>query len=204
MATSLSHYAAGPCIVKWTPRDGSTGALGTTVVLGVNREAIPITITPNFLDVESDDWGGPDGVAADAQFMGATASISLSLTKILREGTTGVPDPLVEKMLDGLPFATPAHSDNSVYNGEDVGQHMIFGEFIRQGNYMGVLTLDSSGNARADNMSWVFNYAFVRGGGTQNAGTRYMSYDMEVEAWAGPEASANFSSNGVLYTKTFG
>ena len=198
---ALTHYAAGPCIVKWTPRNGA-GTLGTQVTLGINREAIMFTVTPRFADVESDDWGGPDGVAADMQFMGATANISLSLTKI--NTTAGIPDPMLEKILDGVAWGTPSHAQTGL---DDVGSHMIFGEFMRQDGYMGVLTLDATGNAPGpdgvnNNMLIQFPYAFARSGGAQNVGTRYMSYDIELEAVAGPSVSG-VSSDGILYTKAF-
>ena len=199
---ALIHYAAGPCIVKWTPRNGA-GVLGSQVTLGINREAIQFTVTPQFADVESDDWGGPEGVPADTQFMGATANISLSLSKI--DANTGIPDPMVEKLLDGVAWGDPSHTQAGL---DDVGAHMIFGEFLRQDGYTGVLELDATGNAAGpdgvnNNMKIVFPHCYARSGGAQNVGTRYMTYDIELEAWAGPGV-ANVSSDGVLYTKTFG
>jgi len=134
--------------------------------------------------------------------MGATANISLSLTKITT--TAGIPDPMIEKLLDGVAWGAPSHTQAGL---DDVGSHMLFGEFMRQDGYMGALELDSTGNAPGpdginNNMKIVFPYAFARSGGAQNVGTRYMSYDIELEAVAGPGASG-VSSNGILYTKTF-
>jgi hypothetical protein len=171
-------------------------------MLGINREAIQFSVTPRFADVESDDWGGPEGVPADSQFMGATANISLSLTKI--ESPSGAPTPMLEKMLDGVAWGDPSHTQAGL---DDVGSHMIFGEFMRQDGYLGLLEIDSTANASgpdglANNMKITFPNCYARSGGSQNVGTRYMSYDIELEAWAGAGVS-NVSSDGVLYTKTF-
>lgn len=201
---ALIHYAAGPAIVYWTPRDGAGTLLtGSRTILGINREAIQFSVTPRFADVESDDWGGPEGVPADSQFMGATASISLSLTKI--ESPDGAPTPMLEKMLDGVAWGAPSHAQAGL---DDVGSHMIFGEFMRQDGYLGQLEIDSTANASgpdglANNMKITFPNCYARSGGSQNVGTRYMSYDIELEAWSGAGGS-NVSSDGVLYTKTFG
>ena len=204
---AVTHYFAGPSLVSWQPRSGvSAGETpGASVVLGINREAIMIQVNPVFVDVHSDDWGGPEGAPSDAQYMGATASISLSLTKINRQeaGSVGAPDPMLDKILDGISWNAPSHTQAAY---DDVGVNLSYGEFVRQGGYMGSLTLSpitvatdtipNGPSARGDNMAINFPNVFARTGGAQNVGTRYMSFDVELEAWAG--------SSGTLYTKTFG
>jgi len=165
MASTAQHYFAGPVKVEWQPRNPADGSLQTAVELGINREAIPMIITPKFLDVPSDDWGGPDGVPSDAQFMGATAQIQLSLTKTVVANA--------DAMLDGLAYA-----------GKTAG---IFtepiGSFIRY-FWMGQLILNGNDISPAvTRKTVVFPRCFVRGGGVVGQGTRYASYDFQIEAW---------------------
>lgn len=165
MSTVAQHYFAGPVKVEWAPRDPSDGSLEPAVELGINREAIPMIITPKFLDVPSDDWGGPDGVPSDAQFMGATAQIQLSLTKTVVANA--------DAMLDGL-----------AYLGKTAGTFTEpIGAFIRT-YWMGQLILNGNVISPATGRKSVtFPRCFVRGGGVVGHGTRYASYDFQIEAW---------------------
>ena len=168
---AYKHYYNGPALVNWTPRNEADGALGTKVNLGVNRENIAISVFPIFGDVPCDDWGGTEANPADMQFLGGTAEIALSLTKVETQGS-GAPADQVDNIIEGY-----------LSNGKTVGQFTQFGEFIRQGNYMGVLELDSQTlNARADASLITFDYCFMRGGGAHGVGTRYASYEFVVEA----------------------
>lgn len=176
----IQHYYAGPAVVEVAVRNGVADTLSAYTQIGINRESIPIVIQPRFLDVPSDDWAGTDGAPADAQFMGAIATVQLSLTK--------VEVAWVDRLLDGLLFAT-----------NTAGTTVPFGSFIRQGNLMFALKLNSVALAgKTDEKVMTFPYCFVRGGGAVGQGTRYSSYDLTVEAWM------NSSTTRQLYTVAYG
>tara|TARA_R100000455_G_C6234482_1_gene95119 strand:+ start:75 stop:587 length:513 start_codon:yes stop_codon:yes gene_type:complete len=154
---AIQHFFAGPATVTITPRTPGTGALGSPINVGINREAIPIIVTPVMLDVPSDSFGGPDGVPSDVQHMGATASIQLSLTKFEKTA--------VDSLLDGYYFT-----------GQSPGVLPPFGSLARLSSYYFILTLTSTSRVTE------FDFCFVRNGGAYGQGTRYSSYDLQIEA----------------------
>jgi hypothetical protein len=191
---AIQHFFAGPATVKIKKRNPETGALDQDFTnIGINREAIPLIITPSVLDVPSDDWGGPEGVPADVQMIGAIANIQLSLTKfeILE----------LDKMIDGTTWTTaaddaPAAGEPYEYLIKDRGQMPLLGSFIRQNNFMFQLKLES------DYKEILFEYCFVRNGGAVAQGTRYSSYDLQVEAHMNHTTSSLITRN-TLYTSTY-
>ena len=162
---AIQHYYAGPAVVEVALRTPGSDSLGAYTQLGVNRESIPMVIQPKFLDVPSDDWAGTDGAPADSQFMGAVATIQLSLTK--------VEVALADRLIDGLMYST-----------NTAGSFPAFGSFIRLGGFMFGLRLNSQQTvAKSDEKMVTLPYCFVRGGGAVGQGTRYSSYDLTIEAW---------------------
>jgi len=137
----IQHFFAGPATVKIKKRNPETGALDADFTdIGINREAIPLIITPSVLDVPSDDWGGPEGVPADVQMLGAIANIQLSLTKF----DIGQ----LDRMIDGTTWTTvtddtPGAGEPYEYLVKDAGQMPLLGSFIRQNNFMFQLKLES-------------------------------------------------------------
>lgn len=175
---AIQHYYAGPAVVEVALRTPGSDTLGNYTQLGVNRESIPVVIQPKFLDVPSDDWAGADGAPSDAQFMGAIATIQLSLTKVELA--------LADRLIDGLMYAT-----------NTAGAYPAFGSFIRLGGFMFGLKLNSQQTAKADEKAITLPYCFVRGGGAVGQGTRYSSYDLTIEAWL------NNNLNRQLYSVTY-
>ena len=190
----IQHFFAGPATVKIKKRNPETGALDADFTdIGINREAIPLIITPSVLDVPSDDWGGPEGVPADVQLIGAIANIQLSLTKF----DIGQ----LDRMIDGTTWTTvtddtPGAGEPYEYLVKDAGQMPLLGSFIRQNNFMFQLKLES------DYKEILFEYCFVRNGGAVAQGTRYSSYDLQVEAHMNLTTSSNEFRN-TLYTSNY-
>ena len=190
----IQHFFAGPATVKIKKRNPESGALDADFTdIGINREAIPLIITPSVLDVPSDDWGGPEGVPADVQMLGAIANIQLSLTKF----DIGQ----LDRMIDGTTWTTSADDAPSAgepyeYLVKDAGQMPLLGSFIRQNNFMFQLKLES------DYKEILFEYCFVRNGGAVAQGTRYSSYDLQVEAHMNHTTSSLITRN-TLYTSTY-
>jgi hypothetical protein len=171
---AVAHYYAGPAAVTFTPRDTSTGLLvpAQAVVLGINRDAIPVITQPKFADVMSDDWGGENGVPSDSQYMGAIAVIQLSLIKFELAA--------IDRLMTGAAHYTGGWNT--------AGESFPFGYLIRAGGLMGQLTLNSANAAYTDTAKlnakvMNFPYAFVRNGGSVNQGTAAASYDLQFEAW---------------------
>lgn len=161
----LTHYYAGPATIKVATRSPGSDSLSAYSELGINREAIPVVVQPRFLDVPSDDWAGTDGAPADAQYMGAIATIQLSLTKFDKA--------ICDRLVDGY-----------LYTGSVAGTMLQFGSFMRQGGHMFALQLDSQLTAgKTDEKLVTYTYCFVRNGGAVGHGTRYSSYDLIIEAW---------------------
>lgn len=170
----LQHFFAGPAVVQIKKRNPETGVLDADyTTIGVNREAIPVIITPSVLDVPSDDFGGPEGVPADVQMLGAIANIQLSLTKFeIAE---------VDRLIDGTTWNTPADDVPAAgepyeYLTKDAGQMPLLGSFVRQNNFFFHMVLHS------DYKEMYFDQCFVRNGGAVAQGTRYSSYDLQIEA----------------------
>jgi hypothetical protein len=186
---SVAHYYAGPAAVTFTPRDTSSGLLvpGQAVVLGINRDAIPVITQPKFADVMSDDWGGENGVPSDSQYMGAIAVIQLSLIKFELAA--------IDRLMTGA-----SHYTSSTWN--TAGEGFPFGGLIRAGGLMGQLVLNSANAAYTDSTKtnakvMTFPYVFVRNGGSVNQGTAAASYDLQFEAWM------NASLTRQLYTVAY-
>ena len=165
---AVTHFFAGPALVNIQFAGGQ--ALQN---IGLNREAIPIQIQPQFLDVECDDFGGPDGVPSDVQMLGGIAQVQLSLTKFELAA--------IDKLLDGVSYE----------GGPGAGTFDEFGQFIRLGGKFFQLQLLS--NYRA----WLATHCFVRGGGVVGQGTRYSSYDMTIECHM--HGSATRALYGISY-----
>lgn len=185
---SVAHYYAGPAAVTFTPRDTSTGLLvpAQAVVLGINRDAIPVITQPKFADIMSDDWGGENGVPSDSQYMGAIAVVQLSLIKFNLS--------YIDRLMTGAAHYTGGWNT--------AGESFPFGYLIRAGGLMGQLTLNSANAAYTDTAKtnakvMTFPYAFVRNGGSVNQGTAAASYDLQFEAWL------NGSLTRQLYTATY-
>ena len=159
---AIEHFFAGPATVSVQTRTPGTGVLSTAFDLGINREAIPIIVTPSMLDVPSDDFGGPDGVPADVQYMGAIANIQLSLTKFDKAH--------VDSFLTGYTW-----DDGGANDTQTAGVLPPFGVFARQNYYFFSMTLTSAYVVRT------FEQCIVRNGGATGQGTRYSSYDLQVE-----------------------
>lgn len=159
---AIEHFFAGPATVSVQTRTPSTGILGTAFDLGINREAIPIIVTPSMLDVPSDDFGGPDGIPADVQYMGAIANIQLSLTKFDKA--------FVDSFLTGYTW-----DDGGADDVQTAGILPEFGAFARQNSYFFKMTLTSAYVVRT------FEQCIIRNGGATGQGTRYASYDLQVE-----------------------
>ena len=175
---AIQHFFAGPATVSVQTRTPATGAVSSSFDLGINREAIPIIVTPSMLDVPSDDFGGPDGIPADVQYMGAIANIQLSLTKFDKDH--------IDSFLTGFTF-----DDGGLNDTQTAGILPAFGSFARQNNYYFELTLTST------NVTRVFEQCFIRNGGATGQGTRYSSYDLQVEA------HIDSSSARELFTQTY-
>ena len=158
---AIEHFFAGPATVSVQTRTPGTGVLSTAFDLGINREAIPIIVTPSMLDVPSDDFGGPDGVPADVQYMGAIANIQLSLTKFDKTK--------VDSFLTGFTW------DGGASDVQTAGLLPAFGAFARQNYYFFSMTLTSA------NVIRTFEQCIIRNGGATGQGTRYASYDLQVE-----------------------
>lgn len=175
---AIQHYYPGPAVVEVALRTPGSDTLGAYTSVGVNREAIPIVIQPKFLDVPSDDWAGGDGAPSDAQFMGAIATVQLSMTKFERA--------LADRLLDGLMYST-----------NTAGAFPAFGSFIRLGGFMFGLRLNSQQTTKADEKMIELPYCFARSGGAVGQGTRYSSYDLTIECWL------NNNLNRQLYQVTY-
>jgi|TARA_R100000149_G_scaffold56881_1_gene25920 hypothetical protein len=191
---AIQHFFAGPATVEIKKRNPETGALDAAYTpIGINREAIPVIVTPSVLDVPTDEFGGPEGTPADVQLMGAIANIQLSLTKFEIDE--------LDRLIDGATWNTP--SDDTPGAGEpyeyltkDAGQMPLLGSFLRQNNFHFQLRLHS------DFKEMLFEYCFVRNGGAVAQGTRYSSYDLQVEAHMNLTTSSNAARN-TLYTLNY-
>lgn len=168
---AIEHFFGGPAVVKATLQTPGGGGYGSEFDLGVNREAIPIIATPQLLDVPCDDFGGTEGSPADVQYMGAIVTIQLSLTKYEKT--------VMEQFMLGF-----------AWTGATVGQIPPLGAFVRQNDYSFKLRLVSA------NIEREFYHCFVRNGGATGQGSRYASYDLQVEA------HMNSSSARQLFTTT--
>ena len=133
------------------------------VDLGYSRDGAQIRIQPQWDDIKSDCTGGERGVPLDRQFLGATARISLDLTKY----------ELAE--MQRLSTLYSARALNAP--AETAGGTQTMGTLQRQENQGGPLLL--SGVTHTID----FENAFVVDGMEWNVGTRASAYRISFEAW---------------------
>lgn len=143
--SGIEHQVAGPTKIYFNSQ-----------ALGYSRDGVRISFQPKWIDIASDDWGGASGAPADAQLVGAIATVQCELTKY---------DPVY------------CHALNSFYKTTDVAKLPVFGTLMRQGNYYGILRLDSTV------YKWTFDVAIVRQGQEVNRGTRFSTFVCGFECW---------------------
>lgn len=159
---AILHEFNGPCVVSYD-----------SVTLGINRESIPITLEPKFLDCEADDYGGPDGQPSDKQVMGVQARIKLQLSKYEQAN--------IPTLLTGVKEATAG----AITHG--------YGTFMRQGGNLSSLVL--AGPA----YTYTFPEAYPVGMNEFNEGTRYRVYNLEFECWFNlyDSGNATYGASGI-------
>lgn len=150
MTFSPVHFTTGPVVPSWN-----------AVQLGYCEDGVPVSIFPRVSEIFSDDMGGREGVPTDAQFLGATASIRLVLTKYVKDKCD---------LLSSMSQAALASNLNK-------GVMPVIGSFIRQDSLAAALLLPGV------NESISFATAFLRGNYEINSGTKYRRYVCEFEAW---------------------
>lgn len=149
MPFSPVHFTTGPVVPSWNAQQ-----------LGYCEDGVQVSVFPRYSDIFSDDMGGREGVPTDSQFLGATASIRLMLTKYQKE----ICDRLSSFTQASLPAGTK-------------GLLPVIGSFVRQDALYAALLLSGV------NESMNFPIAFMRGGYEINSGTKYRRYIVEFEAW---------------------
>lgn len=143
------HFTTGPVVPSWN-----------AVQIGYCEDGVQISLFPRFSDIFSDDMGGREGVPTDSQFLGATASIRLLLTKY------------VKSKCDSLSCFTQA-----ALSSDAKGLMPVLGSFVRQDGLSAALLLAGVN----ENIS--FATAFVRGNYEINSGTKARRYIVDFEAW---------------------
>lgn len=145
---AIQHEVAGPVIVTFD-----------SLQLGYTRDGARIRLEPKWGDVHSDDYGGAGGAPADAQILGAVATVTCELTKYdiaeLHKLTAFGEDPA-----SATAFTLPA-----------------YGTLVRQDSKTQVLLLDGV------NEDWTFSTAFVRQAMEVNKGTRFSTFMVGFECW---------------------
>jgi hypothetical protein len=126
------------------------------VQLGYSRDGATVRIDPRWIDIPSDDYGGPSGAPSDAQIVGAIATVSVDLTKY--DGAE------IRKLTSFQPGGT-------------AGTLPAFGTLVRQETKYATLLLDGS------NEDWTFDQAFLRQAHEFNTGTRFSTYMLGWECW---------------------
>ncbi len=142
---AIQHIVAGPVIVTYN-----------SVQLGYSRDGAQIRIEPRWIDIPSDDYGGASGAPADAQLVGAIATINCDLTKY---------------------EASAVRALSAFVAGGTAGTLPAFGTLMRQGNQYATLLLDGV------NEDVTFTVAFPRQPQEVNKGTRFSTYMLGFEAW---------------------
>jgi len=142
---AIAHIVAGPVLVKYNE-----------ATIGYSRDGVTIRIEPRWLDVHSDDFGGASGAPADAQIMGAIATIQADLTKY---------DNAEALKLTSFEKAGAA------------GVLPQLGTLIRQESEFATLLLDGK------NQDFTFDVAFMRQAQEVNKGTRFSTLVIGWEAW---------------------
>lgn len=143
------HFTTGPIVPSWNAKQ-----------LGYCEDGVQVSVFPKFGDIFSDDMGGREGVPTDSQFLGATASIRLLLTKYQKA------------YCDSL----SGFSQAALTSGAK-GLMPVLGSFVRQDGLSATLLLAGV------NESISFATAFLRGNYEINSGTRYRRYICDFEAW---------------------
>jgi len=143
---AIAHVVAGPVVIKFN-----------AVSLGYSQDGASIRIDPRWIDIASDDWGGASGAPADAQIVGATATVSAQLTKY---------DAAQCRKLTSFQNMAGA-----------AGVLPAFGTLMRQDSKVQALLLDGV------NEDWTFAQAFVRSAIEVNKGTRYSTFMLGWECW---------------------
>lgn len=143
------HFTTGPVVPTWNANQ-----------LGYCEDGVQISVIPKYADIYSDDMGGREGVPTDSQFLGATATIRLLLTKYNKT------------YCDNLScFSQSALTSNAK------GLMPVLGSFVRQDGLSALLLLAGV------NEQLSFATAFLRGGWEINSGTRSRRYICDFEAW---------------------
>lgn len=148
---AIQHEVAGPVIVKW---NGNS--------LGYSRDGVRIRIEPKWIDIASDDYGGASGAPADAQIVGAIATVQCELTKY-------------DKAV--------CHALTSFFKAGTVGTLPVLGGLIRQGSGYATLLLDGTVE------DWTFTVAMIRQGQEVNKGTRFSTFVCGFECWISDTSS---------------
>jgi hypothetical protein len=142
------HFTTGPVVPSWNANQ-----------LGYCEDGVQIQIFPRWADIFSDDMGGREGVPTDSQFLGATASIRLLLTKYNKT------------LCDSLSCFTQAALTSGAK-----GLMPVLGSFARQDSLAATLLLTGVN----ENIS--FATAMLRGNYEINSGTKYRRYVVDFEA----------------------
>lgn len=149
MPFSPVHFTTGPVVPSFNANQ-----------LGYCEDGVQISLFPRYADIFSDDMGGREGVPTDSQFLGATASVRLLLTKYNKT------------YCDNLScFSQGALTTN------DKGLMPALGSFVRQDGLGAALLLAGV------NESISFATAFVRGNYEINSGTKFRRYILDFECW---------------------
>jgi len=126
------------------------------VQLGYSRDGVQIRIEPKWIDIPSDDYGGASGAPADAQLVGAIATVTADLTKY---------DKAFTRALTGFNKAGT------------VGTLPVLGTLMRQESEFAVLLLDGV------NEDWTFSTAIMRQAQEVNKGTKFSTFMLGWECW---------------------
>lgn len=139
------HRVCGPVIVTFNG-----------VQLGYSRDGVNIRFEPRYLDIFSDDFGGQNGAPADAQFMGAIATVQAELVKYEQ---------------------AEVHRLTSFEKSGTAGVLPQLGTLIRQEEEYATLLLNGK------HEDWTFSVAFMRQPIEVNKGTKFSTLVCGWECW---------------------
>lgn len=142
---AIQHEVAGPVIVTWNGGQ-----------LGYSRDGVRVRIEPKWIDIPSDYYGGASGAPADAQIVGAIATVQCELTQYNK---------------------TLCHPLTSFYKAGTAGVLPTLGSLVRQGSGYATLLLDGTVE------DWTFTVAMIRQGQEVNKGTRFSTFVCGFECW---------------------
>lgn len=170
--SNFQHAMSGPAVVYWDV-DGA----GNAEAIGINRGEIPYTVQQRFIDVPTDQFGGPEGVPADAQFLGAIVTVQLELTRYDLA--------VLERLLRLVPLQN---------SGLGYGSFPPIGTFVRQQGMARRLLFVTPSETRALAVS------FVRNPMQLNISSRYRTYSIAFESWMGyDQGNASVDTNVWLH-----